>query len=174
MIGGISNLIYTSFIKLLLKYGIDDQNRSVKSLIEVDLLRCLASTETNKLNSQILSDSGFRFLFFLRLASKQPKSPFKKRVHALSYLCHKKYFYKYGYQIPISTKIGRGFQLLHFGNIVFNPATIIGNNVLIAPGAFINKDVPDDCLVIGNPSNVFIKTSDIINGYIVNRVNIYD
>jgi hypothetical protein len=34
MIGGISNLIYTSFIKLLLKYGIDDQNRSVKSLIE--------------------------------------------------------------------------------------------------------------------------------------------
>jgi serine O-acetyltransferase len=135
-------------------------------------------------------------------------------VHALSYLCHKKYFYKYGYQIPISTKIGRGFQLLHFGNIVFNPATIIGNNctvaqgvligqnkrgtpiignsawiganailvgdikignnVLIAPGAFINKDVPDDCLVIGNPSNVFIKTSDIINGYIVNRVNIYD
>ena len=28
----------------------------------------------------------------------------------------------------------------------------IGNNVLIAPGAFVNFDVPDNSIVIGNPA----------------------
>ena len=30
----------------------------------------------------------------------------------------------------------------------------IGNNVLIAPGAFINYDVPDNSIVIGNPGKI--------------------
>lgn len=33
----------------------------------------------------------------------------------------------------------------------------IGNNVLIAPGAFINFDVPDNSIVIGNPGKIILK-----------------
>lgn len=45
---------------------------------------------------------------------------------------------------------------------------IIGNNVLISPGAFVNFDVPSDSLVIGNPGK--IKASkNATNGYI-NRI----
>lgn len=46
----------------------------------------------------------------------------------------------------------------------------IGNNVLIAPGAFINFDVPDNSIVIGNPG--IIKNSDMATkGYIGWPVN---
>lgn len=33
----------------------------------------------------------------------------------------------------------------------------IGNNVVIAPGAFINFDVPDNAVVVGNPGKIIIK-----------------
>lgn len=33
----------------------------------------------------------------------------------------------------------------------------VGNNVLIAPGAFCNFDVPDNCIVIGNPGQIIQK-----------------
>lgn len=35
----------------------------------------------------------------------------------------------------------------------------IGNNVLIAPGAFCNFDVPDNCIVIGNPGTIIQRVS---------------
>lgn len=35
----------------------------------------------------------------------------------------------------------------------------IGNNVLLAPGAFCNFDVPDNCIVIGNPGKIIQRDS---------------
>lgn len=43
----------------------------------------------------------------------------------------------------------------------------IGNNVLIAPGAFINFDVPDNSIVIGNPGQIIKKESSPTEKYIV-------
>lgn len=45
----------------------------------------------------------------------------------------------------------------------------IGNNVLVAPGAFINFDVPDDSIVIGNPGKIIAshRPTDRYNVYIV-------
>lgn len=43
----------------------------------------------------------------------------------------------------------------------------IGNNVLIAPGAFVNTDVPDNSLVIGNPAQIIPKKNPT-EGYINN------
>lgn len=108
--------------------------------------------------------------------------------------------YRTGIQIPVGTKIGRGFRIVHFGTIVINPMTVIGNNfniaegtlignsqgknagtpiigdnvcmnansiivggvkigdnVLIAPGAFVNFDVPSNSVVIGNPGKIIPK-----------------
>ena len=33
----------------------------------------------------------------------------------------------------------------------------IGNNVMIAPGAFVNFDVPDNSIVLGNPGKIISK-----------------
>jgi serine O-acetyltransferase len=212
MISSIKNSLYVLFLRILLKFGTDEGNKSVVSLVETDLYRCIGSRDINKLYNYILIDPGFKFIFFLRFASVRPTSAFKKRIHAFSYYFHNKYFFKYGFQVPIQTTIGKGFQFLHFGNIVFNPLAVIGenctvaqgvligqsnrgvpvignfvwiganailvgritigNNVLIAPGSYVNIDVPENSLVMGNPCVIISKSPSIIDGYIVNKVNI--
>lgn len=44
----------------------------------------------------------------------------------------------------------------------------IGNNVLIAPNAFVNFDVPDNCIVIGNPGKVKCDKKDATYSYVHN------
>lgn len=46
----------------------------------------------------------------------------------------------------------------------------IGNDVLIAPGAYVNFDVPDHSLVIGNPGKITYK-ENATKGYINNVLN---
>ncbi len=41
----------------------------------------------------------------------------------------------------------------------------IGNDVMIAPNSFVNFDVPDHSIVIGNPAKV-IKKVDATIGYV--------
>lgn len=47
----------------------------------------------------------------------------------------------------------------------------IGNNVLIAGGSFVNFDVPDNSIVIGNPAKVIHK-DNAVEGYILNQVEV--
>lgn len=46
----------------------------------------------------------------------------------------------------------------------------IGNNVLIAPGAFVNFDVPDNSIVIGNPGRIISRDTSPTAKYIVYSV----
>lgn len=43
----------------------------------------------------------------------------------------------------------------------------IGNNVMIAPGAFVNFDVPDNSIVIGNPGKIIPRDESPTKAYIV-------
>lgn len=58
-------------------------------------------------------------------------------------------------------------------NVCMNANSIIiggchvGNNVLIAPGAFINFDVPDNSIVIGNPGQIIPQKDSPTDKYIV-------
>lgn len=45
----------------------------------------------------------------------------------------------------------------------------IGSNVLIAPGSFVNFDVPDNSIVVGNPAKV-IKKDNPVDNYISNTL----
>jgi serine O-acetyltransferase len=45
----------------------------------------------------------------------------------------------------------------------------IGNNVLIAPNSFVNFDVPDNSLIIGNPGTIISK-DDPVEGFINYRI----
>ncbi|MGX9985149.1 serine O-acetyltransferase [Chryseobacterium sp. POL2] len=45
----------------------------------------------------------------------------------------------------------------------------IGKNVLIAPNAYVNMDVPDNAIVIGNPAQIILK-ENATEGYINNKV----
>lgn len=45
----------------------------------------------------------------------------------------------------------------------------IGKNVLIAPNAYVNFDVPENSIVIGNPG-VIHHTEEATKGYIRNKI----
>lgn len=64
----------------------------------------------------------------------------------------------------IGDKVWIGAGTVIVGNVV------IGNNVLIAPNSFVNIDVPDNSLVIGNPAKV-IQKENPTQGYINHLVN---
>ena len=125
----------------------------------------------------------------------------------------KKYLNRYDFNVPASTKIGKGFFIGHNGPIIINSNAIIGdncnvatgvtigaenrgkrkgspvignnvwigtnavivgkitvgNNVLIAPNAFVNFDVPDNSIVIGNPAKI-IYSLEATKDYITNEV----
>lgn len=51
--------------------------------------------------------------------------------------------------------IGNNVRLCQNAVVIGNVR--IGNNVLFAPGAFCNFDVPDNCIVIGNPGRIIQK-----------------
>jgi serine O-acetyltransferase len=199
-----------SLFKFLMNMGIDKNNKQVLTLIYSDVFRYYGKGDNIHLREGLLAYPGLKFLLFFRLASRRPQNFIRKKIYKINYFFFRRYFYKYGFQIPLATKIGKGFQILHFGNIVFHPQCkvgvnctvaqgvligqnkrgvpsignqvwiganavlvgdiIIGSNVLIAPGAYVNINVPDNSLVIGNPCTIYPKTSSIINGYIVNQV----
>lgn len=154
----------------------------------------------------ILFTPAFRYTYLLRHA-QETSNPFLRLFWAYRLRrCSK----KFGFQIPHQTNIGRGFRLAHFGSVVVNPSTVIGDDctlaqgcllgnsqgkrkgcpiigdrcqiganaivvggvrigddVLVAPGAFINFDVPSNSIVIGNPGQIIHCDSSPTEKYIV-------
>lgn len=43
------------------------------------------------------------------------------------------------------------------GNCTILPGVTIGNNVVMAAGAVVTKDVPDNCVVAGVPAKIIKK-----------------
>ena len=50
----------------------------------------------------------------------------------------------------------------------------IGNSVLIAPGAFVDFDVPDNSIVLGNPGKIIPRDSSPTKDYIIYPVEDYE
>ena len=70
-----------------------------------------------------------------------------------------------GINIPVTTKIGHGLRIWHFGCIVLHPNTVIGKNCDLRHGVTIgNRQEYDDVPVIGD--NVDIGTGAKILGRI--------
>ncbi|MCF1716387.1 serine acetyltransferase [Flavihumibacter sp. RY-1] len=156
-----------------------------------------------------LKSKGFRFLLCYRFASLSNNFVIK----LVSRILIRHYTFKFGFQIPLQTKIGKGFFIGHFGTIVISANATIGNNcniahnvtigsargkrsgapiigntvwigtgavlvgkitigdnVLIAPNAFVNFDVPAHSIVLGNPGKI-IPRNDPTEFYINNIMN---
>ena len=86
-----------------------------------------------------------------------------KIIYPIAYLAYRHAMFKYGISIPYKTTIGKGFYIGHFGGIVINSDTIIGNNVNISQGVTIGQagktgkkksPVIGDCVYIGPNSTL--------------------
>jgi len=60
-----------------------------------------------------------------------------------------------------------GNNCMQCANSIIVGGVTIGNNVLIAPGAFINFDVPDNSIVIGNPGKIIPRDESPTKKHIV-------
>ncbi|UZO80235.1 serine acetyltransferase [Aquimarina sp. ERC-38] len=174
----------------------------MKQIIKTDLYRYKQHTSILK----GLLIPGFRYTYFLRKASQYKKLS----VLGLLYrFIHRRLGYKFGFQIPPNTKIGKGLFLGHFGTVVINEQVTIGNycniahtvtigrasrgklqgsptignqvwigtgavivgkisigsDVIIAPNAYVNMNIPEHSIVIGNPAKI-IKKDNPTKGYI--------
>lgn len=76
-------------------------------------------------------------------------------------------FVKGVYGVPII-----GNNVCIFANSIVVGGVKIGNDVLIAPGAFVNFDVPSNSIVIGNPGRIIRKEESPTKKYIV--YSVYD
>lgn len=97
----------------------------MKDIINSDLFRYGGLTKIYKGKR----NPGFRYMYYLRKASKY------KRFSILGIyfrLIVKRLGYKYGFQIPVTTSIGKGFFIGHFGTIVINKDAKIGKICNIA------------------------------------------
>lgn len=54
--------------------------------------------------------------------------------------------------IGIAKSVHIGNDVWIGGNVTILPGITIGNNVIVAAGAVVTKDVPDNCLVGGIPA----------------------
>lgn len=128
-------------------------NTQLKEIINSDLYRLGGDLGKKALLLNRIFNPAFKFIYVHR------KLNFYRDKNKFIYLFYRVRLYrlniKYGFEISNSAKIGK---------------VNIGNNVLIAPGSFINFDVPSNSIVIGNPG--MIKQCDTAtNGYISWAIN---
>ncbi len=71
------------------------------------------------------------------------------------------------YQYGIEVTIGNNVWIC--GNVVINPGVHIGDNVVIASGSVVTRDVESDSLAAGNPCRVLRKITDDDRKYYFKR-----
>lgn len=67
--------------------------------------------------------------------------------------------YEYAFPISIGNNVWIG------GNTVINPGVNIGNNCVIGSGSVITKDIPANCIAVGNPCRVIREITDEDKNY---------
>lgn len=105
-------------------------------LIKSDLYRYTGGTSFTSFARAMLLIPGFRFSYFFRKGSSYPTKTIRRRVFEI--IC-RHYSIKFGFQIPLGTQIGPGMYLGHWGQLVINPSTKIGNNCNIGQGVTIGQ-----------------------------------
>ncbi|HOW51899.1 MAG TPA: serine acetyltransferase [bacterium] len=170
--------------------------RTLKGTIAADLFRYGGKRTSFPLLYALFGPHpGFTYTYAWRHASAYPKRSLRGFFW---HLLVRHLMYRYGFQIPPGTLIGKGLYIGHFGTVVVNgrskigencniahSITIgqvnrgklvgyptignrvwigtgavivgnihIGNDVLIAPNAYVNCNIPDHSLVIGNPGQI--------------------
>jgi serine O-acetyltransferase len=104
---------------------------NILKLIQMDLYRYHGSISIKLFLNSYFLIPGFNYMVWFRITEKTNNS-------ILKYILYRKSI-KFGIQIPVGTDIGKGFYIGHFGNIVINGQTVIGENCNISQGVTIGQ-----------------------------------
>ncbi|WP_168123456.1 serine acetyltransferase [Paenibacillus sp. HB172176] len=109
--------------------------------VKSDLYRYEKKTTLKSFVKTYVLRGGFKYLFWVRVNSALYKNKKMRYIlFPLTWIMWRRYTYKYGISIPYTTKIGYGLKINHFGGIVVNSNSIIGNNVTICHGVTIGNN----------------------------------
>jgi serine O-acetyltransferase len=106
----------------------------------------------------------FRYMFYFRICQKYSK---KHPLGISSRLLYNLMKSRFGLQIYLNTKLGKGFRINHFGNIIINQGCTIGDNCNVAQGVTIgnvSRGKLKGCPTIGD--RVWIGANAIVVGNI--------
>lgn len=137
-----------------------------KDILKYDLNRYFGKTSRKYFLKAFLLVPGFRFTYFFRKAMQAKENG--SLLYYFYRIFHRRYTFKYSIDIPISTKIGKGFYIGHLGNVVVSGAATIGENCNISQGVTIGQTYRGKKMgapVIGN--GVWIGANSVIVGNIV-------
>ncbi len=114
-------------------------NKNLKSTLKSSFMQ-YTNKKFNIINRIKLKirEPGYKYIEAYR------KGQFCKDKKSILYFLYKikirSYKFKYGIWIPIETKIGDGFQIIHSGGIYINQNTIIGKNFKIRQNCTIGNN----------------------------------
>lgn len=105
-----------------------------------DLYRIEGSATYSSLIKELIFGESYKFSFWMRTcAYLKDKFILKLFFYLPAKLIYNHYTYKFGISIPLSTNIGDGFYIGHFGGIVVNGLSVIGDNCNISQGVTLGQ-----------------------------------
>jgi serine O-acetyltransferase len=109
------------------------------SLIKSDLFRYAGCISLIVFLKNYWLCPGFKYMVWHRIAHYARKKGLL--FYVFPRLCLRRFSYKFGFDIPVETIIGKGFYIGHFGGIVITPKAIIGNNCNISQNVTIGLNL---------------------------------
>lgn len=118
---------------------------------------------------RVKNNPGMKMVLMNRFINETPKYLFF--IYIVAKFFYGRMIFKYGIDLPLNCIFGRNLRIYHFGGIIINPASEIGNNVTIMHGVTLGNNMKDHaCPVIGN--NVFIGAGAKVLGNITIANNV--
>lgn len=109
-------------------------------LIQADLYRKAGRTDSKTFLRTLLTDMGFKHVFWLRVTGHLRKQKATRyTLYPLARAIYERYQYKHQVWIPPTTQIGPGLFINHVGNIIVNGRAVIGKNCNLACGTTIGQ-----------------------------------
>jgi serine O-acetyltransferase len=114
--------------------------RQTRALISSDLYRYAGNWRAASFIKHFVFTPGFKYSTTMRLCGYAKQSRMMRyTAYPLLKLLLLRYRYKYGIAIPEYTRIGPGFFINRFGNIMINGDAVIGANCNVTHGSMLGQ-----------------------------------
>ena len=114
--------------------------RELRSLIRSDLYRYAGEAGFGAFLKNITGTPGFKYSFWMRVCAGMVQHKLLRySLFRLALLAWRHYMFKYGIEIPFTTRIGPWLYIGHFGGIVVSDYAVIGRNCNLSPGVVIGQ-----------------------------------
>ena len=111
-----------------------------RQLLHADLYRKTGRSGWQAFARALVTDMGFKHVFWFRTASFCRAHPrLRRTLYPLVRVIYGHYQHKHGVWIPPTTQVGPGLFLEHLGDIVVNGRAVIGKNCNLGNGVTIGQ-----------------------------------